>query len=255
MSSPSASAQRPTWRSSPAKEPAIRRPHPIAVPIAEPHRVRPQRRVLAVGDVHQHDLPVADDGVGAGEEEPVVAEGAGHAECDDEQPCHRREERDPHLALLGVDDAREPGVAGPRPPHQPEDQQALGDALPGRVVGHQRRALGEREDEDEVEEELERRDPVLAAEDGGDPAGARRSGGLHHANPRKSRGAARSVRRRRAGPGRLPPRAPATPLRAGPRPPRAGSPVVGLGLRLAQRRRPSRRGGAGRSSGRRSRAG
>ena len=39
--------------------------------------------------------------------------------------------------------------------------------MPGRVGRHQRGALRQREDEDEVEEELERRDPVALAPDGG----------------------------------------------------------------------------------------
>ena len=60
--------------------------------------------------------------------------------------------------LLGVDDARQPRVADPRPPQHAEHEQPLREPLPGRLVGHQRRALGQREHEDEVEEQLERRD-------------------------------------------------------------------------------------------------
>ena len=48
----------------------------------------------------------------------------------------------------------------------------LASALPRRLVGHQRRALREREDEDEVEEQLERRDARLLAQHGGQPVGA-----------------------------------------------------------------------------------
>ena len=94
---------------------------------------------------------------------------------------HRAEDRQPHDALLGVDDAGQPRVADPRPPQHAEDQQPAGHALPGRVVGHQRRALRQREHEDEVEEQLERGDRLLVAQDRGQarrPAGCR---GLHHA--------------------------------------------------------------------------
>ena len=38
----------------------------------------------------------------------------------------------------------------------------MAEAAPGRIVGQNRRDLGEPKDEDEVEEELERRNPLLA---------------------------------------------------------------------------------------------
>jgi len=82
---------------------------------------------------------------------------------DDQQRRHRDEDREPDGVLLGVDDAREPGVADPRPPQDAEHEQALRQARPGRLVGHERRALREREHEDEVEEELQRRDGLLLA--------------------------------------------------------------------------------------------
>ena len=44
--------------------------------------------------------------------------------------------------------------------------------MPGGVVGHQRRALGQREHEDEVEEELERHHLVAVAQDRVDAVGA-----------------------------------------------------------------------------------
>jgi hypothetical protein len=37
----------------------------------------------------------------------------------------------------------------------------MSETAPGRIVGENRRGLGERKDEDEVEEELERTDPLL----------------------------------------------------------------------------------------------
>ena len=44
------------------------------------------------------------------------------------------------------------------------DEQAAAEARPGRVGGHERGALGEAEDEDEVEEELERLDRLPVAQ-------------------------------------------------------------------------------------------
>jgi hypothetical protein len=89
-----------------------------------------------------------------------------------EQPGHRREYRDADDALLGIDRARQPRVADPRPPQGAEHEQALGQARPRRLVGHERGALREREDEDEVEEELERRDVRLFAQRRLEAAGA-----------------------------------------------------------------------------------
>jgi len=44
-----------------------------------------------------------------------------------------------------------------------EDEQTLDHSVPGRVVRHRSGALGDREDEDEAEEELERRYPLALA--------------------------------------------------------------------------------------------
>jgi hypothetical protein len=50
----------------------------------------------------------------------------------------------------------------PRPPDRGEDEQAATDPPPGEVVGHELGDLREGEDHDEIEEELQRRDPPLA---------------------------------------------------------------------------------------------
>ena len=142
----------------------------------QPPDVAAQLRLVAARDQEEADLRVADDRVGAREQQRLVLERARDGERDDEERGHRGEHHEPHAALLGVDDARQPRVADPRPPHHAEHEQALGEALPRRVGGHQRRALGEREHEDEVEEQLERRDARLLAERRGQPVGAARRG-------------------------------------------------------------------------------
>ncbi len=48
----------------------------------------------------------------------------GTAQRHDQRRRHRREQRQPHGALLGVDHARQPGVADPRPPQHAEREQA-----------------------------------------------------------------------------------------------------------------------------------
>ena len=71
------------------------------------------------------------DAVGDGEGEGAVAEGLGDAERHDQEPGHGREHDEPDRALLGVDDARQPRVADPRPP-----QHGRARASPGRAPSH-----------------------------------------------------------------------------------------------------------------------
>ena len=119
--------------------------------------------VLATARDEEEDyLRYAHDGVGSREHEGGVAECLGHAQRHHEQARHGAEDRVANGALLGVDDAREPGVADPRPPQHGEHEDAACEALPGRGLRHERRALRQGEHEDEVEEELERRDPLLS---------------------------------------------------------------------------------------------
>ncbi len=132
------------------------------------HRVA-QPVVVRAGEHEEGDMGAADDAVDQREGERQAAERLRHAERDQQQRRHRAEDHQAHRALLGVDHAGQPGVADPRPPEDAEHQQALGQPLPGRVVGHQRRALGDREDEDEVEEELQRRHPLAFAQRGAQP--------------------------------------------------------------------------------------
>jgi hypothetical protein len=110
------------------------------------------------------------------------------------KPRHRGEDDEPDDALLRVHDAGEPGVADPAPPQHAEHEHPLREPLPRRRVGHQRRALGEREDEDEVEEQLERRDALAPAHHRGDARRAARRGGAHpgHVARLLSRGSDRS---------------------------------------------------------------
>jgi hypothetical protein len=134
---------------------------------------------VGAGDDEQHDVGDADHAVGAGEQQGGLVECPRHAQRDDEQPRHRGEHDEPHDALLGLDDAGQPGVAHPCPPQRAEHEHALGHAGPGRLVGHQRRALGDGEHEDEVEEQLQRRDPLLLAQHRAHAMGGGGSDGGH----------------------------------------------------------------------------
>ncbi len=142
-----------------------------------------QRVVLGAGEHEEGDLGAAHDPVDQREGKGQVAEGFRHAERDQQQRRHRAEDDQAHRTLLGVDHAGQPGVAGPGPPEHAEHQQALGQARPGRVVRHQRRALGYRQHEDEVEEELQRRYPLAFAQGRAEAGGAGFVGGGHRRHP------------------------------------------------------------------------
>ncbi len=118
--------------------------------------------VASPGDGVEREVRDTHDRVRAREDERVVAEHVRDGERRHEHRDHGAEHHDPDLALLGIDGVRQPGVGGPRPPEDAEHDEALREPGPGRVAADQRGDLREREDEDEVEEELERSDTLLA---------------------------------------------------------------------------------------------
>ena len=179
MSSASASAHSPPCSAPSANEAPTSRPDADRRADRQPDDRLAKRRVVAAGEHEQRDVRDPHDGVGEREDQRGVVERLGHAQPDDEQRRHRGEDHEPDGVLLGIDDARQPGVADPRPPQHAEHEHALRQALPRRLVGHQRRALRQREHEDEVEEQLQRRDRLLLAH--------------HRASARRARPVAASV--------------------------------------------------------------
>ena len=117
-------------------------------------RPRSERVQREMHDVH--------DQKGNAEHDPVPAERVGDGQCGDEHRGHRNQDRAPHRFLFGIDSVGQPGVGRPGPPERRQDQKAVPEPAPGRIIREDRRHLGEREDEDEVEEELERGDSLLA---------------------------------------------------------------------------------------------
>ena len=124
----------------------------------------------------------------------------------------------------------------PRPTTAPRAPAAPHDVVPARVLGHQRRALGERQHEDQVEEQLERGDPPLGPKHGAQPwrtprgRRASRAGCSHALRPARPGAGRRASPDRpcRAESGRTWPRTPRRPRRSSPRrcrPARAPSPA------------------------------
>ena len=154
-------------------------------------------RVKAVGIVAcdsggENQVEKADEEVGDPEEHRVVAEGAGNRQRGDQHRPHRGEHHQPDAALVDVSRARQPGVDAPRPPERRENEHPAEDASPRRVVREQSRDLRDREHEGQVEEELERRDLMLAVELG--------VGRLHPGHPSPARPTCRRSLRSPVGP-------------------------------------------------------
>jgi hypothetical protein len=126
-----------------------------------PHDDVAQLRIAARDDRVGPEMQHPHRQVGDPEDHPVVAERARHGQRRDEHRAHGRQQHDAHGALVGPRGVAQPHVGLPRPPQRGEDGEPLDEARPRRVGRDEPRDLRDREDEDEVEEELERRDLLL----------------------------------------------------------------------------------------------
>jgi hypothetical protein len=102
-----------------------------------------------------------DDQVRDSEQHGVRVERLGDGERNDKHCSHGREHACAHNSFLGLERVRQPGVTRPRPPERGQDEQSAAEPVPRWVIGHEPGDLRDREDEDEIEEELERGDPLL----------------------------------------------------------------------------------------------
>ena len=179
MSSSSASAHTAPCANPSRNDAPIEQPDPDRGADRETRHRAPQLGIVAAREHEQHDLSDPDHAVRERELERESAERLGHAQRHDQQRRHRAEDRDPH----------------PRPPRgrrrssatrtRPTTTTALrARASPERdpprwVVRHQGRALGDREDEDEVEEQLERHHSLALAQHRAEPGSAGAAGRRH----------------------------------------------------------------------------
>jgi hypothetical protein len=138
----------------------------------EPGELGPQHGVVAGDHDEHHQVHDPEGEVAQGQDQgtvqparPVVVR-LGDAQREQEHRGHRREHHDGDRGLLGADHVGQPRVARPRPPQQHHDEDALHHRPRADVLRHERGHLREGEDEDQVEEQLERGDRrllVLAA--------------------------------------------------------------------------------------------
>ncbi len=98
-----------------------------------------QRRVLAGDEPEHHEVHRPDEQVGQGEDERTVEAAAavlerlGDAQREHEHRGHPDQDRQLQRGLLDVADVGQPGVAGPGPPQQRQDQHAAQQPLERRV--------------------------------------------------------------------------------------------------------------------------
>ena len=128
----------------------------------EPKHGAEQVRVALPGERVQLEVDETHDQVRDAEEDAVRVERFGDGEGDDEHCGHRREHPRAHRPFLRLERVRQPGIARPGPPERGKDEEPLAERPPLGVVRHEQGDLRDGEDEDEVEEELERGDPLLA---------------------------------------------------------------------------------------------
>ena len=108
-------------------------------------KARTQRRMAgssAADDPVEGDVARAHHAVGDGEAEGAVTERLRNTERDDEQTGHRDEHHEANPAFLGLDQAREPRVADPRPPDHRQREQSAPDSRPVRLRPPSARCTG-----------------------------------------------------------------------------------------------------------------
>ena len=121
-------------------------------------------RVVTGGDQVHAEVGEADNGIGRRQDDGRVAlvlEGIRDADGDEEHAGHRHHHGDAQQPLVRLRLVAEPGVGAPAEPHDGERDQPLEHGLAADVVLHQRGHVGDRVHEDEVEEQLERRHPMV----------------------------------------------------------------------------------------------
>jgi len=129
---------------------------------SDPQDRRQQVSVAACCERVQREVHDVYDQEGNPENDTVTAERVGDGQRSDEHRRHRNQHRPPHRALTGIDGVGQPGVGRPHPPERRKDQETVSEPTPSRIIRQDRGDLREREDEDEVEEELKRSDALLA---------------------------------------------------------------------------------------------
>jgi hypothetical protein len=121
-----------------------------------------QVAIASTGDGVQDEMQGAHDEVRDAEGHAVGAEGVRRRERNDEHRGHGAEHGEPDGPLFRVEGVGQPRVRSPRPPQRTKQQQAAEEPTPGRAIGEEPRDLRDREDDDQIEEQLKGRYPLSA---------------------------------------------------------------------------------------------
>ena len=107
-----------------------------------------------VGD-SDHEVAQREDN-GRLEAARQVAPRPGDRQHQHEHGHHHDDERHADDAFVSLGLVAEPRVADPAPPHEGEHHETASEPFDADIAGHQRRGLGERVDEHEIEEQFQR---------------------------------------------------------------------------------------------------
>ena len=102
-----------------------------------------------------------DDNVTNAKRHPADAEGRRDGQRDQQESAHADQQQQPDHQPARWNRVREPGVAAVHPPDVAEEEHHLEQAAKRRIAEQQAGQLGDREDEYQVEEQLERADAWL----------------------------------------------------------------------------------------------
>ena len=133
----------------------------------EPEQLTAQARIVGARQpedrqVQQTQRQVGDrDDDRPGQATRAIFERFGYRHGQHEHRGHRAEHRHTAEAFIGAQHVPHPGETDPTPPEEAKHQQAAEQAVDREVVRHQGGDLREREDEHQVEEQLDRSDPCV----------------------------------------------------------------------------------------------
>jgi hypothetical protein len=119
-----------------------------------------QLGIVAAGDRVEHDVERPDKEIRDAKDQRLGAECRWRREGHDQHHARRREHGKSYGAFFGIESVGQPRIGFPRPPQGREEEGAAQQALARLVGGEETGDLGEGEDEDEVKEQLERREPL-----------------------------------------------------------------------------------------------
>jgi len=132
-------------------------------PAGDPDEVEEVVAIVA-DEREQHEAVPAelDPEIGERERQSALAERLRQADRHHHRRAHQREQEESHRHVADVEPVGDPGGVDPHPPDREEQHPRLEEAERIGVEDDRVRNLGDREHEDEIEEQFDEADPLLA---------------------------------------------------------------------------------------------